>query len=156
MNYVALCDGFCTNNGKVGAQAGGSYVVYEIETPTPPDVTIIQQTQEPLLKDLRFTFKDVTTNNVAEATSLLVLLSALIENKILAPKNFVNILMDSELTINQVKGIYKITKPHLRAVHNRIQILITKYKADYGVRIWDSLKIRHISGDTMKMTAIGH
>lgn len=72
-------------------------------------------------------FLGYTTNNQAEYEALL----AGIEE--VKAKNFssVIVLMDSELVINQMKGLYKIKNAHLKVLHEKAQKLAQNLKIDF-------------------------
>ena len=153
MNYIALCDGWCENNGQSSAMAGGSYLIYQVDSPVVPDLT---QMTNPLHQEIRFSFTGITTNNVAEAETLFILLTELKNRGYLTPENYIIIFMDSRLTIDQVKGLSRVKNPKLIGVHQRIQKIIKDYEETHRDKFWRSVRLRHISGDTMKQTEIGH
>lgn len=61
-----------------------------------------------------------TTNNVAEYTALIGGLAAA---KDLDPNAAVEIRMDSELVIKQMKGLYKVKHPNLKPLHAEAKAL---------------------------------
>lgn len=71
----------------------------------------------------------VATNNVAEYTGLIGALEKIISlkqsNKLIGLTK-ICIYADSELMINQLNGLYKIKKPHLRELFFKIRGLETK------------------------------
>lgn len=66
----------------------------------------------------------ITTNNVAEYRALIL---ALDEAKKLGA-NTVRIFMDSELIVNQVKGIYKVKSTALKGLFDEVQILLKNFR----------------------------
>lgn len=63
-----------------------------------------------------------TTNNVAEYTAVIRCLEYLLANNI--ETETIDFLLDSELVVKQVKGEYKIKKPHLQKLHLTIHRLL--------------------------------
>jgi len=64
----------------------------------------------------------IATNNIAEYTAVLKALEWLIENKSkLEGVEQINAFMDSLLVCQQLKGIYKVKKPHLLSIMNKIR-----------------------------------
>ena len=64
----------------------------------------------------------VTTNNVSEYTAVIEALNYLAQNKISA-KN-IKFILDSELIVKQINGIYKIKQPHLLELNTKIKTSI--------------------------------
>ena len=62
-------------------------------------------------------FIGIATNNEAEYNAIIM---ALEENK----ENDIEIISDSQLVINQIKGEYKINKPHLKKLYDKVIELI--------------------------------
>ena len=60
------------------------------------------------------------TNNVAEYHGLIGCLENILEYDI----NQLTVYSDSELLVNQINGKYKIKKPHLRALYEKIQDIV--------------------------------
>lgn len=157
--YVALVDGFCESNGSYYAKAGGSYAIFEVpkEEFHPP----IEVLKDPIIFNSKFLFNKIEgeriqTNNVAEAEAMFLLLSELVNNNLLKPDNSVIIYSDSTLVINQVKQVFKINNTQLRKTYKRINEVFQQYKIKYEKSIWESLIIKHVSGNIMKRTVIGH
>jgi ribonuclease HI len=180
--HIALCDGFCKNNGSPMASTGGSYIIYEIpdeealefDINKPETLLNILNKDTHLIKDsnLLFTFlpSKAVTNNEAEAWSLFMLLTAirkLIETGEIK-LNQVNqvdtkdtdrivILMDSLLIVNQVKHLYKVNNQRLKEAHRDIEKLLKQIgRLVHPKKINEVLGLMHIPGDIMKKTAINH
>ncbi len=62
-----------------------------------------------------------TTNNVAEYEAVIAALTHIKERGIPVAK--INFLLDSQLVVNQINGLYKVTKPHLRDLLNKVRVL---------------------------------
>lgn len=68
-----------------------------------------------------------TTNNVAEYTAVIKTLEYLKEKGIIAQK--INFILDSELVVKQLTGVYKIKQPHLQQLALKVHTLIKTLKA---------------------------
>lgn len=80
----------------------------------------------------------VTTNNVAEYQALILALGK-ISKYALEDVDEVGVYMDSELAVKQIKGNYKINKPHLL-------VLYQKVKAEL-IRLGKTVHVEHVSRD---------
>lgn len=67
----------------------------------------------------------VTTNNVAEYEALIAGLELALEHGV----TDVEVLMDSELVVSQVTGVWKIKKDHLRARAARAASLLRRFSS---------------------------
>ncbi|OGD83734.1 hypothetical protein A2572_00740 [Candidatus Collierbacteria bacterium RIFOXYD1_FULL_40_9] len=61
----------------------------------------------------------ITTNNVAEYTAVIKALDYLVQNKIMA--DHLLFVLDSELVVKQINGLYKVKLPHLRELNQKIK-----------------------------------
>lgn len=61
----------------------------------------------------------VTTNNVAEYSAVIEALRWMIAKKIFSSR--ATLFLDSQLVVRQLKGIYKIKKPHLKSCYLKIK-----------------------------------
>lgn len=66
------------------------------------------------------------TNNVAEYAALI---GGLVEAKRLAPEAAVEVRMDSELVIKQMKGLYKVKHPNLKPLYAEAKELASGFSA---------------------------
>lgn len=158
--YYCYVDGGCTDNGKYNARAMGSYAVYRMGYGVEVTHEMLKR-QTPFLLEHRFTLPfsgQRATNNMAEATSLYMLLMELNRNKILRNNNEIIIYMDSQLTINHFYGINKITKDYLIDIHAKIKGFLDKALATSIVENGEkfTLSLHWISGVLMKETVIQH
>ncbi len=64
------------------------------------------------------------TNNVAEYTGLIIGLKGALEHGFSA----VEVRMDSELIVKQMKGLYRVKHPGLQPLHREAQQLASKFK----------------------------
>lgn len=71
-----------------------------------------------------------TTNNQAEYRGLIDGLAWIVAHH---PEAEVEIVMDSLLIVNQVKGLYKVKNPDLRLRHAEVGVLLARLKA-YTIR----------------------
>ncbi|MFW6075086.1 MAG: ribonuclease HI family protein [Chloroflexota bacterium] len=81
-------------------------------------------------------FPGRTTNNVAEYQSLIAGLLVLIEHmhaeKLDPGTTKLGVRSDSQLLVNQINGRWKVKKPHLKDLHQRVTILLASFN-DYRV-----------------------
>ena len=129
-HFVSFVDGGCPGNGRPEAvEMFGSYKIF-------------YENVENLIAHETFTIthKNKTTNNIAEAQSLHFLLKAIHGRQYLPNQ----IYMDSQLIVNQYKGIYRIKNHQLKEIFKAIE----KYKHP-------EISISWISGDEMK-GILGH
>ena len=72
------------------------------------------------------------TNNVAEYQAVI---SALEEYQLQDISSLnLKFVLDSELVVKQITGLYKIKQPHLQLLKNRIDILIKTLKEDQKIK----------------------
>ncbi|EKD99865.1 MAG: Ribonuclease H [uncultured bacterium] len=64
----------------------------------------------------------VATNNEAEYQAVIYALKYLKENEIFSPN--ITFVLDSELIVKQITGIYKVKQPHLQALKTQVLDLI--------------------------------
>ena len=69
------------------------------------------------------------TNNIAEFNGLLGCLKLAMKYQI----NTLTVYSDSQLLVNQIKGIYKIKTPHLKAIHELIRETAKKGSISYTI-----------------------
>ncbi|KKT73279.1 MAG: ribonuclease HI [Candidatus Collierbacteria bacterium GW2011_GWB1_44_6] len=67
-----------------------------------------------------------TTNNVAEYTAVLRALETISESNI--PSEKIRFILDSELIVRQITGLYKVKQPHLKELKNKIVELIKQLR----------------------------
>jgi len=70
-------------------------------------------------------FLGIKTNNEAEYSAIIIALEVIKANEF-------EIISDSELVIRQITGKYKITKPHLQKLNNKVQELIKNRKIRFS------------------------
>lgn len=66
----------------------------------------------------------ITTNNVAEYTALVLGLEKALHLK----AKIIEIKMDSELIVKQMKGEYRIKQPHLLEIADKVRKLLDKFE----------------------------
>jgi len=86
-----------------------------------------------------------TTNNVAEYLAILRALEYIIANDIVV-KEF-SFYLDSQLVVKQIKGEYKVKKPHLQKLNLRTKKLIQHLKTRPEVK---KIEFIHITRDKNK------
>lgn len=79
------------------------------------------------------------TNNVAEYTAVIHALKYLLEHDIQSDK--ITFILDSELIVRQILGVYKIKEPHLKILHQSVQDLIQSLKNYHGLKNIDFLNV---------------
>lgn len=72
------------------------------------------------------------TNNVAEYSAVIYALKYLQEHDIHPDK--ISFILDSELIVRQILGIYKIKEPRLKILHQNVQDLINLLKNNRGLK----------------------
>lgn len=109
MHYTIHADGGSRGNpGPAGAGA----IVHD------QDDIVVAQVSE---------YLGLTTNNVAEYTALVRALEEL--SKAAAPSDTVEVKMDSELAIKQMRGQYNIKHPNLKPLAARARALAAHFKS---------------------------
>ena len=151
---LVYADGACRCNGVYGeADAQASYAVYSV--PCLPETSLehlaIRDACKPLVHIERAHVTPPVgrqpTNNLAEASALLMAASWLHRHGTLAPyKRKIRICMDSELIIAQVTGLYR-TRAHQ---------LLNFYRSIHNLIPMNQVEFRWIPGDLMKQTIIAH
>ena len=127
----------------------GSYAIYVAEDGLTHEM-LAAMTPTKLEHRLRFALNNVRpTNNVAEAMAVLSLLTELVRCSAINEDTKVVIYCDSELTINQLAGIYKVKNQALKVIHNNIQKLLSGLYTK-------NIHLEWIPGDMMKQTVINH
>ncbi|MEN9561658.1 MAG: hypothetical protein RIQ56_931 [Candidatus Parcubacteria bacterium] len=92
--------------------------------PGPAAIGVVIQKDGVVVHELGKYLGDKLTNNWAEYEALVV---ALEETKKLGLQQFpVEIRMDSELIVKQMKGEYKVKDPNLKKQHAKVTILLTE------------------------------
>lgn len=143
--YICLVDGACSNNGKYEAEASGSFAIYETSYEVPAD-RLWDYT--PIVHNKRFSIPLTgrqSTNNAAEAVALLTLIMELDRLGALG-RHEILVYSDSQLTINQFYGVYRINNQALKKIHGQIKNALKGR----------TIKLAWISGETMKSTIINH
>ncbi len=97
------------SRGNPGPSASG-FVIYDA------DGNVVQEGGE---------FLGITTNNVAEYTSLIGGLTAALKHG----AKSVDCFMDSQLVINQMNGLYKVKHPDMQALHAKVKDLLTRFES---------------------------
>lgn len=74
-----------------------------------------------------------TTNNVAEYTAVLKALEYLESAEVFTQK--IRFILDSELIVKQITGLYKVKQPHLQTLRLQIIELIKKLRANGQINL---------------------
>ena len=89
--------------------------------PGPSAVGVYISTKDKKIAELS-DYIGITTNNVAEYTAVIKALEYLINQNIQSTQ--IDFVLDSELVVKQIKGLYKIKQPHLQDLNFKIKNLI--------------------------------
>ena len=160
MDYLVYVDGLCKRNGSSDAEAGGSFAVYRLEKGEKVDDSLHDSLHArlarrmPLYHDSEFAVvvseQEQATNNYAEAVSLQTAIAWLISGGLLVQGNTIHICMDSQLVLNQIVGMYKTKKIHLKKIYMSIYDMLDKHSKAIGTNAEKLIAFHWISGDVMK------
>lgn len=162
MDYLVYVDGLCKRNGSSDAEAGGSFAVYRLEKGEKVDDSLHARLARrmPLYHDSEFAVvvsgQEQATNNYAEAVSLQTAIAWLISSGLLVHGNTIHICMDSQLVLNQIVGMYKTKKIHLKKIYMSIYDMLDKHSKVIGTNAEKLIAFHWISGDVMKASVIAH
>lgn len=162
MDYLVYVDGLCRRNGSSDAEAGGSFAVYSLEKGEKVDDSLHARLARrmPLYHDSEFAVvvseQEQATNNYAEAVSLQTAIAWLISSGLLVQGNTIHICMDSQLVLNQIVGMYKTKKIHLKKIYMSIYDMLDKHSKAIGTNAEKLIAFHWISGDVMKASVIAH
>lgn len=162
MDYLVYVDGLCKRNGSSDAEAGGSFAVYRLEKGEKVDDSLHARLvrRMPLYHDSEFAVvvseQEQATNNYAEAVSLQTAIAWLISGGLLVQGNTIHICMDSQLVLNQIVGMYKTKKIHLKKIYMSIYDMLDKHSKAIGTNAEKLIAFHWISGDVMKASVIAH
>lgn len=148
--YTCYVDGGCTNNGKCNASAYGSYKIFKNDN------------KEDLVhEDCLFGLGGLgrvgrATNNMAEGVSINKLLTYLLSSDLVSEEDIkIVINSDSELLINQIKGIYKTKKANMKQIAKDRQQILEKIKKCTGKDPWRLFSFNKISRNRI-VAVLGH
>ena len=80
-----------------------------------------------------------TTNNVAEYTAVLRALEKIDEEGIFTDK--IRFILDSELIVKQITGLYKVKQPHLQELRKTIISLIKKLRDKGQIKLMSFVNV---------------
>ncbi len=80
-----------------------------------------------------------TTNNVAEYTAVLRALET-IESKVIFTEK-IRFVLDSELILKQITGVYKVKQPHLQVLRKQIVDLIKKLRDSGNIKLMSFVNV---------------
>lgn len=86
---------------------------------------VVQKGKEVIFSDSKFLGK--TTNNVAEYSAVVIALGWVSENKNLAGGK-INFILDSELVVKQIQGVYKVKNRNLKELYFKIRKMLSETK----------------------------
>ena len=111
------------SRGNPGKSASG-FVIYDISDLDLNQISIsIDQiiTSQAKVVHQEGIYLGITTNNVAEWNSAVLGLEYIVKN--FPEVKEVEVYMDSDLVVKQIKGIYKIKQPHLIPLGQKVKLL---------------------------------
>lgn len=94
--------------------------------PGPSAIGVVIKSKDQKIVELA-EYLGITTNNVAEYTAVIKALEYLIDKKITT--NQLTFVLDSELVVKQIKGLYKVKLPHLQELNQKIKKLISEIQS---------------------------
>lgn len=156
--YIVYADGGCSP--REGAY--GSFAIYKLGDNVAVPRTDIEHLELPanselLVHESKFDVHGVRqTNNVAEITALHMAISWLLNERKPRHQDDVHVYMDSELTLRQVQGLYKVKNPFLLRLHRSFHDMIKAELARSGYDAYKRIRFHWISGVLMKETIIAH
>jgi len=85
---------------------------------------VVEKNSEIIFKGSKYLGK--VTNNFAEYTGVVIALQWLLENLDLEIGESVNFVLDSELVVRQLNGLYKVKDENLQKLFAEVKVLINK------------------------------
>jgi ribonuclease HI len=79
------------------------------------------------------------TNNVAEYTAVIHALKHLQENNFQSEK--ITFILDSELIVRQILGIYKVKEPRLKILNQNVREQIQSLKSNHGLKTTNFINV---------------
>lgn len=110
-------DGACRGNGGSKSISGAGAVLFDQD--------------DKLIGEFKLFLGYGKTNNVAEYKALILGLSEALKHGI----KIINVFIDSKLITEQVRGNYRVTKPHLKPLFKEVNELKSKF---------DKFRITHV------------
>jgi len=149
--FVCYVDGGCMNNGRPNARAYGSFKIFK------NDKELVHQDMLfSLVAPSTKTKPGRATNNMAEAMAINKLLTYLATSTIFKnSRNTVIIRSDSELTIKQIKGIYKIKDIQLLNIAKDRSHILNRIEKKFGVNPWERIVFSKIARNRI-VEVLGH
>ena len=87
------------------------------------------------------------TNNVAEYTAIIRCLEYVLANQI--KTETIEFLLDSELIVKQIKGEYKVKKPHLQKLHLTTHNLLQRLRSN---QLAQNITFTHVKRELNKQS----
>jgi len=138
--YICYVDGGCQGNGGSNPKAYGSYMIFKGKT------KIAGESRFSLVSASSKLHPGRPTNNMAESLSINKALSHINYLNILSDiNNIVTIRSDSELTIYQIKGIYKIKDPQLLQISKDRNHILNEIHKKTGRNPWECVRFTKVA-----------
>lgn len=152
-------DGGCNQTGAYGSYAAYGFAAEEAFPGTEEEHIRLHSEKQPIVFNSRFPivlsgFRP--TNNMAEAATLLSALTWLCTNRTFSKKDSFLLCLDSELVINQMLGVYRVSNTTLKRLYTSIHTLLGRSEQKTGFSIEKLISFKHIPGVLMKQLIIGH
>lgn len=80
-----------------------------------------------------------TTNNVAEYMAVVRSLETILEKEIFTEK--LKFILDSELIVKQITGIYKVKQPHLQELRQKIVSIVQSLKEKGQIKLMSFVNV---------------
>jgi len=150
-HLTCYTDGGCYNNGRASAKAYGSYL-------------IMDKNKKQVAGSSRFDLVTTSTkkrpgrptNNMAESLAINMALTHILNDpKLCNPRTFITICSDSELTINQINGIYKINNPQLLQISKNRAFILKTLGEKLGKHPGDIVEFTKVPRDEV-FNVLGH
>ena len=149
--YICYTDGGCLNNGKSDAKAYGSYKILKNDKEE-----VFSESRFPLISQSNKMNPGRPTNNMAEALAINRALGYIVNSNLLNdPSSIAIIRSDSELTINQIKGIYKIKNKQLLKISKDRHHILKRLHHKTGRNPWECVLFTKIAR-TRIFDVLGH
>lgn len=149
--YICYVDGGCFNNAAHNARAYGSYKIFD-----KANNIVAEEERFRLVWPSSTGVPGRSTNNMAEAMAINRALIAVEKSGILQkPDTVVLVRSDSELTIRQIKGIYKIKSKQLLHISKERAHILNRIKRKTGRDPWHCIKFNKVARKRI-VDVLGH
>lgn len=86
---------------------------------------VVEKNNQIIFKGSKFLGK--ATNNIAEYSGVILALEKILSNKLIANSySLITFLLDSELVVKQLNGLYKVKDENLKKLFSEVKILVSR------------------------------